>query len=44
MDIYDTDVATVVVHIKRLREKFKSVQSPTQPIETIWGVGYRFNL
>lgn len=44
MDIYDTDVATVVVHIKRLREKLKNAQSSTQPIETIWGVGYRFNL
>ncbi|WP_028777882.1 response regulator transcription factor [Shimazuella kribbensis] len=35
------DVATVVVHIRKLREK---IQSATPFIETIWGAGYRFNL
>jgi DNA-binding response OmpR family regulator len=36
------DVATVVVHIKKLREK---IQSPSKIpyIETVWGAGYRFN-
>lgn len=39
----DTDVATVVVHIKRIREKLKKAKLSTIPIETIWGSGYRFN-
>lgn len=44
MDIFDTDVATVVVHVKRIREKLKKAGLATIPIETVWGVGYRFNL
>ncbi|WP_081167539.1 response regulator transcription factor [Lactococcus garvieae] len=44
MDIFDTDVATVVVHVKRIREKLKKAGLSTIPIETVWGVGYRFNL
>lgn len=35
------DVSTVTVHIQRLREKINT-QSENH-IETIWGVGYRFN-
>ncbi len=42
-DSLDTDVATVVVHIKRIREKLKKANLSTSPIETIWGSGYRFN-
>lgn len=43
MDVLDSDVSTVVVHIKRIREKVKDKQLPSIPIETIWGSGYRFN-
>jgi DNA-binding response OmpR family regulator len=38
------DFATVTVHISKLREKIESDPSKPQYIETIWGVGYRFNL
>lgn len=38
------DIATVTVHIKKIREKIeKNTQMPDY-IETIWGVGYRFRM
>ena len=36
------DIATVTVHIKKIREKLEKDSSKPQYIETIWGVGYRF--
>ena len=36
------DIATVTVHIKKIREKVEFDTSKPQYIETIWGVGYRF--
>ncbi len=38
------DIATVTVHIKKIREKIEMNTSKPQYIETIWGVGYRFKL
>lgn len=38
------DTATVTVFISKLREKIEADPSRPQYIETIWGVGYRFNL
>ena len=38
------DIATVTVHIKKIREKIETDTSKPQYIETIWGVGYRFKL
>jgi DNA-binding response OmpR family regulator len=38
------DIATVTVHIGKLREKIELVPSNPQYIETIWGVGYRFKM
>jgi len=38
------DTATVTVYISKLREKIEADPSHPQYIETIWGVGYRFNL
>lgn len=38
------DNATVTVYISKLREKIEADPSNPQYIETIWGVGYRFNL
>lgn len=38
------DVATVTVHIKKIREKIEFNTAKPQYIETIWGVGYRFKL
>lgn len=43
-DSLDTEVATGVVHIKRIREKLKKANLSNSPIETILGSGYRFNL
>lgn len=36
------DLATVTVHIRKIREKIEVDPSNPQYIETIWGVGYRF--
>ena len=38
------DIATVTVHIKKIREKIEMNTAKPQYIETIWGVGYRFKL
>lgn len=38
------DIATVTVHIKKIREKVEADSSNPQYIETIWGVGYRFKI
>lgn len=38
------DIATVTVHIKKIREKIEVNTSKPQYIETIWGVGYRFKI
>ncbi len=38
------DIATVTVHIKKIREKIEFNTSKPQYIETIWGVGYRFKV
>ena len=41
---YIGDIATVTVHIKKIREKIEYDTSKPQYIETIWGVGYRFKV
>ena len=38
------DIATVTVHIKKIREKVEADTAKPQYIETIWGVGYRFKV
>ena len=38
------DIATVTVHIKKIRDKIEVSSSNPQYIETIWGVGYRFKV
>ena len=40
---YYGDPSTVTVHIRRLREKIEADPSKPAFIETVWGVGYRFN-
>ncbi|MHA7155442.1 response regulator transcription factor [Arthrobacter sp. TMN-50] len=37
------DLSTVTVHVRRVREKIE--EDPTRPhvLQTVWGVGYRFN-
>jgi two-component system response regulator ResD len=37
-----TDTSTVTVHIRRLRSKIESDPAVPRFIETVWGVGYRF--
>lgn len=36
------DTSTVTVHVRRLREKVEADPSTPRHIETVWGVGYRF--
>ena len=47
-EIWDMDsigyIATVTVHIKKIREKIEYDSAKPQYIETIWGVGYRFKV
>ncbi|MDB5085639.1 MAG: DNA-binding response regulator, OmpR family, contains and winged-helix domain [Bacilli bacterium] len=38
------DIATVTVHIRKIREKIEQDPSKPQYIETVWGAGYRFKL
>jgi DNA-binding response OmpR family regulator len=38
------DIATVTVHIKKIREKIEDSSTHPRYIETIWGVGYRFKM
>ena len=38
------DIATVTVHINKIREKIEYETAKPQYIETIWGVGYRFKI
>ena len=38
------DIATVTVHIKKIREKIEVNSAKPQYLETIWGVGYRFKV
>lgn len=38
------DIATVTVHIKKIREKIELDTSNPQYIETVWGAGYRFRV
>jgi two-component system, OmpR family, response regulator ResD len=37
-----TDTSTVTVHIRRLRSKIEADPSRPRHIQTVWGVGYRF--
>lgn len=41
MDSYG-DIATVTVHIRKIREKIETDTTNPKYIETIWGAGYRF--
>ena len=38
------DVATITVHIKKIRQKLEKFAGAASLIETVWGVGYRFQL
>ncbi|MBB6217471.1 DNA-binding response OmpR family regulator [Anaerosolibacter carboniphilus] len=40
---YYGDLATVAVHIQKIRKKIEKDSSNPEYIETIWGAGYRFN-
>lgn len=35
------DLATIMVHVRKIREKIESDPSSPQYIETVWGAGYR---
>jgi DNA-binding response OmpR family regulator len=37
-----TDTSTVTVHVRRLRAKIEADPAQPRHIQTVWGVGYRF--
>ena len=37
-----SDTSTVTVHVRRLREKIEELPSQPRWLQTVWGVGYRF--
>ena len=37
------DTGTVTVHIRRLREKLEADPAHPTHLQTVWGVGYRFD-
>lgn len=37
------ETSTIMVHVKRLREKIELPNRDVQLVETVWGVGYRFH-
>jgi DNA-binding response OmpR family regulator len=39
---YFGDASTVTVHVRRLREKIEDDPSQPRWVQTVWGVGYRF--
>ena len=39
---FPTDTATVTVHVRRLRQKIEADPAHPRWIQTVWGVGYRF--
>ena len=39
-----TDTSTVTVHVRRLRSKIEEDPSEPRWLQTVWGVGYRFQL
>ena len=36
------DQSTVTVHVRRLREKIEADPADPRRIQTVWGVGYRY--
>ncbi|MNJ05259.1 Transcriptional regulatory protein SrrA [compost metagenome] len=40
---YDKDFRVVDTHIKNIREKTHRAGLTYNPIQTVWGVGYKFN-
>jgi two-component system response regulator ResD len=38
------DISTVTVHVRRLREKIEADPARPAHVQTVWGVGYRFDL
>ena len=39
---YYSDTSTVTVHVRRLRSKIEQDPSDPRRLQTVWGVGYRF--
>jgi DNA-binding response OmpR family regulator len=37
------DTGTVTVHMRRLREKLEDEPAAPRHLQTVWGVGYRFD-
>ncbi len=42
LDTTGADIATVTVHIKKIREKIEEDAAKPTYIETVWSIGYRF--
>lgn len=40
---YEGDIRSVDNHVKNIRDKVQKAQLSYDPIQTVWGVGYKFN-
>jgi DNA-binding response OmpR family regulator len=40
---FAAETSTVTVHVRRLREKIETDPARPRYLQTVWGVGYRFN-
>ncbi|WP_188456532.1 response regulator transcription factor [Virgibacillus oceani] len=38
------DLRAIDTHVKNIREKLRKIGLPYNPIKTVWGVGYKFNI
>lgn len=38
------ETSTITVHVNRIRDKIKEIDSSFSAIETVWGSGYRYNV
>ncbi|QSO54637.1 winged helix-turn-helix domain-containing protein [Alicyclobacillus curvatus] len=41
---YEGETRTVDSHVKNIREKLREAEVNPNPIKTVWGVGYKFEV
>lgn len=41
---YEGETRVIDTHIKNIREKLQKAELPYQPVQTVWGIGYKFQV